>query len=228
MVHQVTNAFRKLPPWAEAIIVLGSTFGVLIYSQLHSGRSSDLGSGPVTFTNSLLVGLMLWELAVLAILGTFLVLRGWRLADADLSISWPQIKGGLWLFVGTLLLYWLAGTILVLLFSDLTASASNLKYKTHVSIAAVIAISIINPFYEELTTVLYLFKRLTWMRPATLIIMSASLRAMVHAYQGAFAMLMVAVLGTVFATYYARQRRLLPLIVAHAIFDFLGFMVSLS
>ncbi len=79
---------------------------------------------------------------------------------------------------------------------------------------------------EETVAVGYLVTRLQdarWGAPAA-IAASALLRALYHAYQGPGMMIGNAVMGALFAWYFARTRRLGPLIVAHAAIDAVSFI----
>jgi len=83
-----------------------------------------------------------------------------------------------------------------------------------------------NAVLEEVIVVGYLLDRLRRLgigdRTATAL--SALLRGSYHLYQGFGPFLGNAVMGVVFAEYYRRRGRLLPLIVAHTILDTVSFV----
>jgi len=83
-----------------------------------------------------------------------------------------------------------------------------------------------NAVLEEVVVVGYLMTRLRQMgqRFVPVILMSAILRGSYHLYQGIGAFVGNAVMGVVFALFYARFRRVLPLIVAHTILDIVSFV----
>jgi membrane protease YdiL (CAAX protease family) len=83
-----------------------------------------------------------------------------------------------------------------------------------------------NAVLEEVVVVGYLMTRLRdlgW-RPWHAVAASALLRGSYHLYQGVGAFIGNAVMGVVFALYFRRTRRVLPLIVAHAILDVAAFV----
>jgi membrane protease YdiL (CAAX protease family) len=83
-----------------------------------------------------------------------------------------------------------------------------------------------NAVLEEVVVVGYLITRLReagWRLPA-IIAASAVLRGSYHLYQGFGAFLGNAVMGVVFALFFVRTRRLLPLIVAHTLLDVVAFV----
>ena len=55
-------------------------------------------------------------------------------------------------------------------------------------------------------------------------VMSAGLRGAYHLYQGVGAFVGNAVMGVIFALFYIRFRRVLPLVVAHTILDVASFV----
>lgn len=63
---------------------------------------------------------------------------------------------------------------------------------------------------------------------ATAVNVSAVIRLSYHLYQGVVGVLAVVPLGLLFGIWFARTRRLWPLIVAHAILDFVAFAVRVG
>ncbi|MHA7246579.1 CPBP family intramembrane glutamic endopeptidase [Arthrobacter tecti] len=79
---------------------------------------------------------------------------------------------------------------------------------------------------EEVIVVGYLFERLRelrWSTPA-IIITSALLRGSYHLYQGIGPFIGNVVMGLIFGYAYTRTRRVMPLVVAHALLDIAGFV----
>jgi membrane protease YdiL (CAAX protease family) len=83
-----------------------------------------------------------------------------------------------------------------------------------------------NAILEEVVVVGYLTTRLrdlAW-RPAAVVATSALLRGAYHLYQGVGAFLGNAAMGVVFALFFLRTRRVLPLVVAHTLLDVVAFV----
>ena len=79
---------------------------------------------------------------------------------------------------------------------------------------------------EEVIVVAYLLDRLGklgWSTPAA-IAASALLRGSYHLYQGFGPFIGNAVMGVVFALFYVRTKRVMPLVIAHAILDTVAFV----
>jgi membrane protease YdiL (CAAX protease family) len=83
-----------------------------------------------------------------------------------------------------------------------------------------------NAVLEEVVVVGYLMTRLRDMawRTGAIIATSAVLRGSYHLYQGFGAFVGNAVMGVVFALFFLRTKRVLPLIVAHTILDVAAFV----
>jgi membrane protease YdiL (CAAX protease family) len=83
-----------------------------------------------------------------------------------------------------------------------------------------------NAVLEEVVVVGYLVSRLTdigW-RLAYVVLASALLRGSYHLYQGFGAFIGNAIMGVVFALFYLRFKRVVPLIIAHTILDVVAFV----
>lgn len=83
-----------------------------------------------------------------------------------------------------------------------------------------------NAILEEAVVVGYLMTRLrqlAW-RPVAMIAASALLRGSYHIYQGFGAFIGNAAMGIVFAWFFARTRRVAPLVLAHALLDVVAFV----
>ncbi|HLV04092.1 CPBP family intramembrane glutamic endopeptidase [uncultured Georgenia sp.] len=83
-----------------------------------------------------------------------------------------------------------------------------------------------NALVEEVIAAGYLVERveqLGW-RPAAVVAASALLRGAYHLYQGIGPGLANVAMGVVFAEYYRRRRRTMPLVVAHTLIDVVAFV----
>jgi membrane protease YdiL (CAAX protease family) len=94
------------------------------------------------------------------------------------------------------------------------------------TISLLILLALKNALLEEVVAVGYLMERLRqlrWSLPA-IIAASALLRGTYHLYQGWGAFAGNVVMGVVFAWYYHRSRRVMPLVVAHTVMDLAVFV----
>lgn len=94
------------------------------------------------------------------------------------------------------------------------------------AIPVLIAAALQNALLEEVVAVGYLMERLRDLRWSTplIIVTSALLRGSYHLYQGPGMAAGNVVMGLLFGTYYARYRRVMPLVVAHTALDVVAFV----
>jgi len=83
-----------------------------------------------------------------------------------------------------------------------------------------------NAVVEEVVVVGYLLTRLRDLGVRTwhAVVASALLRGSYHLYQGIGGFVGNAIMGVVFALFYLRTRRLLPLIIAHTLLDVVAYL----
>jgi membrane protease YdiL (CAAX protease family) len=94
------------------------------------------------------------------------------------------------------------------------------------AVPVLVLAAIQNAVLEEVIVVGYLMTRLRelGMRTAWIVATSAVLRGSYHLYQGFGAFVGNAVMGVVFALFFLRTKRVMPLIVAHTLLDVAAFV----
>jgi membrane protease YdiL (CAAX protease family) len=83
-----------------------------------------------------------------------------------------------------------------------------------------------NGLYEEVIMIGFLltrFRQLNW-RPWTAILVSAAIRGGYHTYQGLGGFVGNFIMGAIFGYWFTRTRRVLPLVIAHAVIDVVSFV----
>ena len=106
---------------------------------------------------------------------------------------------------------------------EVQASALNAAWWT---VPVLLLAALQNALLEEVIVVGYLMERLRelrWSAPA-IVITSALVRGSYHLYQGWGAFVGNAIMGLLFAEYYRRRRRVMPLVMAHTIMDMVVFV----
>jgi membrane protease YdiL (CAAX protease family) len=92
------------------------------------------------------------------------------------------------------------------------------------SVPVLILSAVQNAVLEEVIVVGYLITRLRALPVAGIIAASAVLRGSYHLYQGFGGFIGNAIMGVVFAVFFLRTKRLMPLIVAHSLLDIVAFV----
>lgn len=106
---------------------------------------------------------------------------------------------------------------------EVQAAALNAAWWT---IPVLLLAALQNALLEEVIVVGYLMERLRelrWSAPA-IVVTSALVRGSYHLYQGWGAFVGNVIMGLLFAEYYRRRRRVMPLVMAHTIMDTVVFV----
>ena len=93
--------------------------------------------------------------------------------------------------------------------------------------ATVVATALINPVFEEVFVCGYVVSSLRErLGVANAVNISAGIRVAYHLYQGPLGLLSITPFALIAAIWFARTRRLAPLIFAHALADFIGLSLA--
>jgi CAAX amino terminal protease family. len=207
--------------WGEFVLVVGSAFGLFIVVSVYYAFH------PVGFaghTTGSFWSLTIFELVFLAVLGSVLRFRGWTARSLGLTFHWTDIPYGIAL-AGVAWLGYCAMLWALTFLSPQLAAAGPQVMTAGISPSAAVSVTVVNPFYEELFVAGYIIAALKdGPRTGLAINMSVAVRLLYHLYQGIAGVALIVPFGLIFATWFARTRRLWPLILAHALFDAAGFL----
>jgi membrane protease YdiL (CAAX protease family) len=224
-VQSVSNAHR----WVDlglilAVVFSGSILGS-IYLAFHPSAPSYSNMRLITGICDEIIGLLL-----------FLVLfkrQGRRLQDIGLSFRWTDLPKALGLVVVAVVAMWTMwfvvnyGWLLITLrfpqWPDTHAMFSTS------SLWLFLPFLLLNPFFEEILVRGYLMTELIDLRKSVLLATVASIvvQTSYHLYYGVAGAVVVGSGLTVLAIYFAKSRRLMPVILAHMLWDstaLLGFL----
>jgi len=162
------------------------------------------------------------ELLALAVLLYVLFRQGRSARDIGLSFRWLDLPVSLALYGGGYLALYF--TYIVLHYFYFFATGHVLKFwddvsqlmGNHFSIVAIIFI-LINPWFEELIVRGYLMSEILALNKNAwvAVVLSVGVQSLYHLYQGIPNVVLLAVHFSIFALYYAKSRRILPVILAH-------------
>ncbi len=216
------DVIRRLPAPAEIAIVLTVAFGLFVWGAIASLLDPPPAGG-TPFTNDALLGLVLVELVLFAVLAPFLKVRGWTLSAIGLSPTGGQTLTGFALAAAAIAIFALTNAIA---YGSTAEPAPNpaTQQAADLTLSTILAVSFVNAAYEEIFVTGYLMSAIgeKW-RATTAIALSVAVRALYHLYQGPVAAFAIGAMGLMFAIYYVRGGKLWPLIVAHFILDVLSF-----
>jgi membrane protease YdiL (CAAX protease family) len=206
---------QKLPLPVEFLLVVLGAFGLLILvSLLQMFRPI----APADVSDEGLKSLVRYEVLVLAVLLTFLHLRGWTVERIGIRITLRDTLIGLafvlvaeLIGMGALALIQPISPGLATMIENAGAASGTL------SILSVVTFAIVNPVFEETFVCGYIIAALRGRsEPWTAINASVAIRLLYHLYQGPAAAIGIVPFGLILAYWYARSGRLWPAIAAHA------------
>ncbi len=216
----VRRYLQKLSTGSEFAVVILGAFGTALLATfvqlLFHTKAPRLSSGEVW-------QIVVYEAIVFTLLAAFLGARNWSSDDIGLRPSLRDTLIGSGLALAAFLL-WLA---LALVFADDPQPAAAAG--PTLPLALVVLISVVNPVFEETFVtgyVITVLKRHDHVFAA--IGISVALRVLYHLYEGFDALIGIAPGALLFAAWYARSGRLWPVIVAHALLDFVALLPQMA
>ena len=205
------------------MVVIAIAFGPFVYASLYYAMHPDVA----TVSSA---GDFRWMMVSEVVQGTlvaaFLWARGWTTAALGFTKpSWKDLRHGAALVGVVIAGSWITYYIALAIRPELQVANVAID-EGGMPPALVLAFSIVNATYEELFVCAYIVA--AWRGPDSwnALAFSSILRLSYHLYQGAIAIALIFPFGVMFAWYFARQRRILPLIIAHGVIDVLGLLQS--
>jgi uncharacterized protein len=212
---------QALSDRAEFVLIVGVSLAYFIAASLYA---LVRGIREVDLTTTRALRSLAVELLILGIVAVILRVRGWTPERLGLRFSWGAALAGVPLFVIFLLIYWIAMTMVLMVFP---AARTVWAFRTipHAPLALMIVFFAVNSLFEELVVTAYVTESLKDHGAAVVISTSTLLRFAYHLYQGPLASLSIIPLGLVFATLYWQRRTLWPLMVAHTITNIVTYVL---
>ena len=168
------------------------------------------------FPDRILPLVMGYELLALAAVFWIGRVRGWSFFSFGFRISWATTGVGILLFGGgALFLKFVAPAGMI----DAAGRPGPLSGVA--TLPVVLLFCVINPFFEETMETGYFVHRLQGHGMWSAVLASACFRAVLHAFFGLMGMALVLCVGVVFGLVYWRWRSLWPLLLAHALMDYM-------
>jgi membrane protease YdiL (CAAX protease family) len=224
-VQSVSNAHR----WVDlglilAVVFAGSILGS-IYLAFHPTAPSFSNMQLFTGISDEIIGLLL-----------FLVLfkrQGRRLQDIGFGFQWTDLPKALGLTVAAVVVMWVMRFVVTYVWLLTTLRipqwTDTRAMFTASSLWLFLPFLLLNPFFEEILVRGYLMTELIDLRKSVLLatVVSILVQTSYHLYYGVAGAMVVGSGLTVLAIYFAKSRRLLPVILAHMLWDstaLLGFL----
>ncbi|QNH14532.1 type II CAAX endopeptidase family protein [Xanthomonas sp. SI] len=177
-----------------------------------------------SFSAEGLWGLAFYELLVVALLVPALWFRGWTPQALGLQWQGRDIRPAIGLLIACIVacypVEWLGKDI-----DEAVNPSMDAMVAGKLSLAAVVAVSLINPIFEEVFVCAYVIRALQRNHsPAFAVNVSVAIRASYHLYQGPIGAISLVIVGLILGWWFARTGRLWPAIIAHGLMDLLALM----
>ena len=220
------GSHEKRRRWFELSLVLFLAFSGSILRAIFIFRH-----GPSSFTDAgsfRWVSGVLHETGILLLLGYVLWRGGRSLRDIGFRWSWKEALLGLPLFVVSYAWYALAAIGIDLVYIAIhgvrPSHPSALQIFGHMPLAA-LPFMLLNPFYEELVVRAYLMTEIRELSGSMTIaaVVSLLLQTSYHIYYGWAGAIALGFTFLAFVGCFAIWRRAMPIVVAHAITDLIGY-----
>lgn len=205
------------------VAVITTAFGMFVYGALAE-VAAPVG---VSYRAEEFISIAFYEVAVGSTLLAFLFARGWRLPE--LGFAPLQVKDAAHtalLFVALWVVSWLAWVVVAppVTSFDMTVANGELVEQRGIALSTALIFSLINASFEEFFVCAYVVS--AWRGPSLslAILLSSLIRLSYHLYQGPSAILAIIPFGLIAAWYFARTRRIAPLIAIHFVFDLFALL----
>lgn len=210
---------KRLSPRAELMIVMLICFGPFAARSIIElvERKSV-----IVFDDQRALFILGMELVAGALAIFILRAREWTAASLGLRISMPQTIAGMFLLIGANLA--IAGFYELVQLATGTDPGAATEVKVQLTWPVLIALTLINPLYDEVFAVAYVVRASEAGGAAFAVTLSAVIRFICHLEQGPITAVTILPLGLIFAIVYWRWRLVWPLVIAHGVMDFLGLM----
>ncbi|MBD7923522.1 CPBP family intramembrane glutamic endopeptidase [Xanthomonas bonasiae] len=207
--------------WGELLAVVAIALGLPIYWSFSAVLAP---TGEPSFSEASLWGMVLYELLVLALLVPVLWFRGWTPQVLGLHWQGRDIRPAIGLLIACIVacypLNWLGAGMAEEVNPSMDAMVAG-----KLSLTAVVAVSLLNPIFEEVFVCAYVIRVLQRSHsPAFAVNVSVAIRASYHLYQGPVGAISLVVVGLILGWWFARTGRLWPAIIAHGLMDLLALM----
>ena len=207
--------------WTDLGLILLLAFvpsiAVSVYYLLHSQVAQ--------YTNFAILGNGFRDLSFLTLFAVLYFRQGRKLSELGLDFKWIDLPKGASLFLIAFACYWLSYSLHIFGHASLYSPRSAGIFAA-TSLWLLIPFLCLNPFFEEVLVRGYLMTEIVELRSSKLaaVLVSVAIQTSYHVHYGVSDALCLGVGLAVFAVYYAGERRLVPVIVAHWLWDLTGLI----
>lgn len=184
------------------------------------------GQQRLVFTDAGLLWTVALEIVMSALLLVYLWRRGWTPVSAAGAPEIRDVPRGVLVWIVAMMALSIVTALLSIAVPSWRHVVQAHRFAGSISIPVAMVVAILNSVFEEFLWLGYSVPALeSRVGLRTACVISIAIRTLVHSYQGAVPLIGIGIIAIVFTGYYARSRRLWPVIVAHVITDAAGFLM---
>jgi len=216
-IPSVSNAHR----WIDLGLILAIAFAGSIAGSIYLAFHPI----PPNYSNMRLVMGISQEITGVLLFLVLFKRQGRRLQDIGFSFRWTDMPKGVGLALAALIVMWVTTLVVNYVWFFITLRipqwTETRAMFSATSLWLVLPFLLLNPFFEEMLVRGYLMTELIDLRKSVLLatIVSLIVQTSYHLYYGVLGAMIVGSGLTVFAIYFAKSRRLMPVIFAHMLWD---------
>lgn len=198
----------------ELAIVFGLTVAVPVSLSIAPEQPENFD-----FSQERLLSTIAVEALAVAVLWPWLARRGWALRTIAGAPAPMDVVRGIGVFVLACLAFYVSAITWMVVVPRTQAAMMAATATGTAAPWAIVLVSIVNPVVEEFLWLTYGVTAMSRYGLRLAVFASIVLRVAVHSYQGILALTSILPLAIVFTVYYARTRRVWPVVVAHMFLD---------
>lgn len=215
------KAVNNRQRWIDLSLVLLVAFAPFVIKSAYVLFDPAL----LNYTNARMLAALIWECAALVLFAYVFSRQKRPLSSLGFVFRWSDLPKALGLAIGSFVALWMATYVISFVWFLITLK--NLQFRdtrfllSGVSLWLLVPFLLLNPFFEEILVRGYLMTEISELRRSMLLaaLASVALQTTYHLYYGINGALVVGSGLSVFAVYYAKSRRLAPVILAHFLWD---------
>jgi membrane protease YdiL (CAAX protease family) len=212
--------------WIDLGLILAIAFASSIVGSIYLAFHPI----PPSYSNMRLLSGIAQELTGVLLFLVLFQRQGRRLQDIGFDFQWTDLPKAFGLAAAALIVMWIMtlGVNYIWFFITLRIPQwpETRAMFSATSLWLVLPFLLLNPFFEEMLVRGYLMTELIALRKSVLLatVVSLAFQTSYHLYYGVLGAMIVGSGLTVFAIYFAKSRRLMPVILAHMLWDFTSML----